>query len=377
MLVVAHTLTSVQRLMDVARLVENDLRIQVVFTQAPDVFGAGVRDYLTGIGAACLPWRQATSSRFDLAIAASLEGLHEIHAPLIVMPHGAGHNKLVGTGRGRTAGFRAAYDLDAQRLMHDGALVPSSVVLAHTEDLAQLERSCPEAVPAAVVCGDPSHDILVASRECRPSYQVALGAGDGRKLVVVTSTWGRKSLLGRRAGLWRRLVAELPEDEFQVVALLHPNVWSGSGSWQVRAWFADCLRRGLSLLPPEADWRPVVAAADFVIGDHGSVSAYGTVTGVPVLLGTFAADDCRPGSAQSLLGALAPRISARTPLRRQLLRAAEAFRPELYRAVVERLSSEPGRFHRNMRRLIYRLLRLRAPDTVPVALPAVPPCLVR
>ncbi|TDB92857.1 hypothetical protein [Actinomadura sp. 7K534] len=376
-LVVVHTVTSGQRVLEAARLLENDLRIRVVFTQAPSVFGAGVRDFLAGIGAAQVPWEQATSTEFDLALAASLQGLHEVHAPLIVMPHGAGHNKLVVRRKGRAVGARVAYDLDAQRLVHDGTLVPSSIVLAHSEDLGHLGRSCPEAVPAAVVCGDPCYDVLVASLECRPSYQVALGAGDGRKLVVVTSTWGPKSLLARRAELWSRLLAELPEDEFQIVALLHPNVWFGYGTWQVRAWLADCLRSGLSLVPPEADWRAVLAAADWIIGDHGSVTAYGAVTGVPVLMGSFAAGDCRPGSAQSLLGEIAPRVSARGSLRRQLRQAAEGFDADRHREVVRRLSSEPGRFNRNMRQLIYRRLRLRVPASVPATLPAVPPYLAR
>ncbi|MGP4026005.1 hypothetical protein [Actinomadura sp. 3N407] len=376
-LVVVHTVTSGQRVLEAARLLENDLRIRVVFTHAPDVFGDGVRDFLAGIGAAQVPWEQATRTEFDLALAASLQGLHEVHAPLIVMPHGAGHNKLVVRRRGRAVGSRAAYDLDAQRLVHDGALVPTSIVLAHSEDLGHLGRSCPEAVPAAVVCGDPCYDVLVASLECRPSYQVALGAGDGRKLVVVTSTWGQKSLLGRRADLWSRLLAELPEDEFHVVALLHPNVWYGYGTWQVKTWLADCLRHGLSLVPPEADWRSVLAAADWVIGDHGSATAYAAVTGVPVLLGSFADADCQPGSAQSLLGAVAPRVSGRGSLRRQLLQAATGFDAGRHRDVVGRLTSEPGRFNRNMRQLMYRRLRLRVPASVPATLPAVPPYLAR
>ncbi|RKS79704.1 hypothetical protein BZB76_1179 [Actinomadura pelletieri DSM 43383] len=376
-LVIVHTVTSGQRVLEAARLLENDLRVQVVFTQAPDVFGDGVADLLTSIGAAQVPWEQARQTKFDLAMAASLAGLHEIHAPLIVMPHGAGHNKLVVRRAGRAVGGRAAYDLDSQRLVHDGALVPTSLVLAHNEDLGHLGRSCPEAVPAAVVCGDPCFDTLVASLACRSSYQVALGAGDGRKLVVVTSTWGTKSLLGRNAELWPRLLTELPKDEFHVVTLLHPNVWYGHGTWQVRTWLADLLRRGLSLVPPEADWRAVLAAADWVIGDHGSVTAYSAVTGVPVLLGSFADRDCQPGSAQSLLAEVAPRVSKRGSLRRQLLQAAADFDGERHRTVIDRLSSEPGRFNHNMRQLIYRRLRLRVPATVPVTLPAVPPYLAK
>jgi hypothetical protein len=370
-LLVVHTVTSGQRLLDAVRLMENDLRVQVYFTQAPDRFGTGVPEFLAGLKAALLPWEQAIRTGFDLAIAASLGGLHELHAPLIVMPHGAGHGKLVSRRAGRAAGDRMVYGLDAQRLVHDGALVPAGLVLAHRDDRRELARSCPEALPVACVAGDPCHDVLVASLDRRSSYQVTLGAGDGRKLVVVTSTWGARSLLGSRPDLWPRLRAELPEEEFQVVTLLHPNVWHGHGEMQVRSWLAGC-----RLVPPEADWRGVLAAADWVIGDHGSVTAYGTAAGVPVLLGGFSDDDVNPDSAQARLGGLAPRISGRGSLRRQLLRAAEDFSPELHRPVIERITSEPGRFNRNMRGLIYRLLRLRQPATVPAVRPVPAPFLV-
>ncbi|GLZ06018.1 hypothetical protein Acsp03_34840 [Actinomadura sp. NBRC 104412] len=375
-LVVVHTVTSGQRLLDAVGVLENDLRIQVYFTQAPDEFGSGVPEFLSGLGAARMPWDQATSTTFDLAIAASHGGVHRVRAPLIVMPHGAGHGKLVSRRAGRAAGARLVYGLDAQRLVHDGALVPAALVLAHRDDRRELARSCPEALAVASVVGDPCHDRLRASLDRRPLYKMALGVGDGRKLVVVASTWGPRSLLGSRPDLWPRLLSELPEEEFQVVTLLHPNAWHGHGEFQVRSWLADCLRRGLSLVPPEADWRAVLAAADWVIGDHGSVTTYAAVTGAPVLLGGFPGSEVNPDSAQALLGAVAPRVSGRGSLRRQLLRAADGFTPERYRAVVERITSEPGRFDRNLQRLIYRLLRLRRPAAVPGPRPVPPPFLV-
>ncbi|MFB4296496.1 hypothetical protein [Actinomadura sp. NTSP31] len=367
---IVHTVTSGQRLLEAARLLENDLRVQVVFTQGPDVFGEEVQRFLARLGAATVSWAQATQTRFDLAIAASHGGLHEVHAPLIVMPHGVGHTKFVARRAGRAAGSRLAYGLDPQRLVHDGALVPSTIALAHRDDRAALARSCPEALPAAGVVGDPCYDVLAASRDRRASYQVALGAGGGRKLVVVASTWGRHSLLGRRPGLWPRLMAELPEEEFQVATLLHPNVWSGYGSWQVRTWLAGCVRRGMRLVPPEADWRAVLAAADWVLGDHGSATVYGAVAGVPVLLGAFHEADVAPDSAAARLAESAPRITGRGSLRRRLAQAAGGFRPESLLPVAERITSEPGRFARNMRRLMYRLLRLPQPATVPVTPPA-------
>ncbi|MXQ67908.1 hypothetical protein GQ466_28220 [Actinomadura rayongensis] len=375
-LLVVHTVTSGQRLMDAAKLLENDLRVQVVFTRGPDVFGEGVGEFFARLGVITIPWSQATATRFDLAIAASDGGTHEVRAPLIVMPHGAGFNKLVMRGAGRAAGSRMVYGLDPQRLVHDGSLIPSAIALAHEDDRATLARTCPEALPVADVVGDPAHDTLLASRARRSSYQVALGAGDGRKLVVVTSTWGPHSLFARRPALWARLLTELPEDEFRIVTMLHPAVWSTYGHWQIRTWMAEYLRRGLSLVPPEADWRAVLAAADWVIGDHGSATVYGAVAGAPVLLGTFHAADVSAGSPAAVLGAAAPRLSGRGTLRRQLLQAAADFHPDAYAQVVGRITSEPGAFNRNMRRLMYRLLRLRQPASVPTAQPAAQPFLI-
>ncbi|MEV5573846.1 hypothetical protein AB0L06_27720 [Spirillospora sp. NPDC052269] len=376
LLVVVHTVTGGQRLLSAARLVENDLRVQVVFTPGPDTFGTGVEEFLGGIGAASIPWRQAVRTEFDLALAAGYGGLAELHAPIVVMPHGIGHTKLVARRAGRAVGERVAYGLDAQRLVRDGTLVPSAVVLPHEDDLAALGRSCPEAVPAAHVVGDPSFDALEASLPRRASYQVALGAGDGRRLVVVCSTWGPKSLLGRRPELWSRLLEELPEDEYQVVTLLHPHVWAAHGEFQLRSWLADRLRRGLSLVPPAADWVAVLAAADWVVGDHGSATVYGAAAGVPVLLGSFPTGEVAPDSAAARLAEVAPRVG-RAALPRQLAQAAEGFSADRHREVVARITSRPGRFNRLMRRLIYRRMRLPQPPTVPATPPAAPPFLTR
>ncbi|GII66709.1 hypothetical protein Skr01_67940 [Sphaerisporangium krabiense] len=376
-LMVVHTVTSGQRLLDTARLLESDLRIQVVFTMAPDVFSNGVEQFVRRVGAVTLPWLQATQQRFDLAIAASLGGLHEIHAPLVVMPHGAGFNKLVpAPERAAPARGRTAYGLDAQRLVHDGVLIPAALVLAHEAEKARLARACPEALPIAAVIGDSSYDTLVASLPHRDAYRRALMVGGGQRLVVVSSTWGAQSLFGRRSGFLPRLLAELPPQEFRVVALLHPNIWFGHGVWQVRSWLAECRRRGLILLPPGADWRGVLAAADWIIGDQGSATLYGTVTGAPVMLANCPRAAVDPASPAAELAALAPRISRRTPLRDQLLKVAAELGPGRYRRVAERITSAPGRFDDNMHHLIYRLLNLRRP-AVPARQPAAVPYLAK
>ncbi|MFC8626619.1 hypothetical protein [Streptomyces anulatus] len=365
-LAVVHTVTAGQRLLEAVRLLEGDARVQVFFTQAPDVFSHGADHFLERLGGLVLPWHQAVQMPFDLAVAAAHGGLQELHAPVIVLPHGAGHNKLIPAGqRGRPVAGRGIYGLDRQWLIQDGRLVPETIVLAHHEDLTRLGRECPEALPAAEVVGDPCSDRITASLPQRALYRDALGVGARQQLVTVCSTWGPGSLLGRQWELLERLVDELPREDFRVALLLHPHVWNAHGEWQIRSWLAGLVRSGLLVISQHADWVGALVAADHIVGDHGSVSLYGAMTGVPVLMGNVPDGDLDPGSPAAELASFAPRLHADRPLGRQLARASAAYRAERYEQVTSRITSEPGRFAVRMRALIYRKLRLRAPAVRP------------
>jgi len=378
-LIVVDTVTNGQRLLEIAELFEADFRVQVLFTSpGGGVFENGVDDFLGGIGALVIPWRQAADSTFTLAIAAGHEGIHELHTPVVLVPHGAGFNKRVSAGQyGHVVRGREAYGLGAQWLVRDGVLIPESIVLAHDEERQRLERTCPQAVPHAVVVGDPCHDRIAASLPYRFAYRDALGVPPGRRLVTVATTWGASSLLGRAPELLVRLVAELPRDEYRVVALAHPNAWFGHGRWQMRAWLSEALRGGLGLVPPEADWRAVLAASDLVIGDHGSTSLYATAAGIPVVFGAPVSADVDPASPMGELARVAPRLSGRRPLTVQLGRLTPEFRRDGYARVAARITSQPGRFSRNMRRLLYRELGLTQPTGAVSVEPAALPTLIR
>jgi hypothetical protein len=377
-LIVAHTVTLGQRLVGILPLFESDRRVQVVFTAVPDPFANGVARLLRRLDGIVIPWEQATRTEFDLALAAGHASLHELHAPVIVMPHGAGRNKLVlrqdGSGSIAASGV---YGLEAQNLVRGGRVVPAAIVLSHRAELAVLSRQCPEALPAAEVIGDPCHDQLAVSRPLRAAYREALGVPEEARLVVTASTWGTKSLFGQLADLHDRMLSELPPDQYRVVALMHPNVWYGQGPRQVRAWLGSAMRRGLALVPPDSEWLGALVASDVVIGDHGSTAVYSAAAGVPVVLGTFPDEDVVPGSAAALLAASAPRLQLDCPIVQQLDEAVTQHRMELSGSVAARITSEPGRFHRNMRRLIYQMLGLSQPSSIPVAIPAGIPTIVR
>ncbi|WP_258016321.1 hypothetical protein [Streptomyces sp. AJS327] len=367
-LVVAHTMTYAQRLRDAFELLARDLRIQVTFTVAPHPFGGGVHRYLRHLGISVVPWQQVVHKPFDLALAAGSRGIEQIDAPVIRLPHGAGHIKpLRQDDITPTASTRPAGMLSRTQLTHDGKVTPAAIGLSHRRDLDELARSCPEALPVATVLGDPAHDRLTAGLPRRAEFRRALGLRPGERLLVVSSTWGPTSTFGRLDALLPQLLDHLTAP-YRVLVLTHPNIWAGHGGWQVNAWLRDCAQRGVSVLPPTSDWEAPLIGADVLLGDHGSLTAYGTLTDVPVLLTHSPRRAMTPSSPAAALARTAPVLSPGRPLMEQLKYAAREFRSGQYAEVAESLTSEPGRFHRRMRALMYRMLDLGEP-----AFPAQPP----
>ncbi|QSY47536.1 hypothetical protein [Streptomyces griseocarneus] len=383
---VIHNVTSATRLLDLLEPFEGDPRVQVVFTcTGSSAFEAGIREFMTARELPCISWEMALGEKFDLAVSSSRGGeLQKIDAPLVGAPHGAGYNKYLQRNRKPETGNRKpetgnrkpeAFGLDAEWLTHDGELIPSAIVLSHDEQRERLRRGCPEAVPRSVVAGDPCMDRLRASLPFREEYRAALGLRPGQKLLVLTSTWGPHSLLGANMDLVRRALAELPSDEYRVLAAVHPNVWYGHGGWQLRAWLAPFLRAGLILPSPDTDvWKAALVAADAFAGDHGSLTLYAAALGVPGLLGAFGEDVVAKDSPMDRLGAALARVAPDVPLERQLARAAAG------RAGDERLdgigalvTSRPMRSAELLRRLYYSRMELPEPEQPavprPVALP--------
>jgi len=360
-LVMASTITSAKRLWDVAGLLHGDTRVQLEFTVPPSVFNGGTAQMLAARGVPVLPWERAVAQRFDLAVAASFEHIDQVDAPVAVFSQGAGRDSVVRPPRrgsrpspGPVTGFCRA------DLMRDGTVVPVALALGHERELALLEEGCPEALPVAEVIGDPCYDRIAAGVGLRNRYRAALGLSPRHKMVVVASTWQQNSLLGSAAEVVERLSKELPAG-YRVAMLTHPNIWAAHGSYQMRAWYGSWIARGVVLVPPEADWQPILTAADFVVGDHGGVTLYATALGVPVLLGSFPADDVHPDSGAAALGRIAPRIVPGTPLTEQLEHAAAQFDAAAMARVADLITSEPGGFARHARRLLYRLLGLGQP----------------
>ncbi|WP_211362835.1 hypothetical protein [Streptomyces phaeoluteigriseus] len=369
-LVVAHTVTFAQRLREVFGLLEADLRVQLVFTTPPHAFGAGVGRYLQEMGITTVPWEEALEAEFDLALAAGSRGVHQLRSPVVRVSHGAGHIKpLTDTGSLPPGAERPPGMMSRRHLLHQGRVVPAAIVYAHERDLAELARTCPEALPVAHVLGDPCVDRITAGMPRRADHRRALGIDGGQRLVVVTSTWGPSSTFGRLDSLLPQLLGQLPVDRYRIALLLHPNVYAGHGTWQVRSWLAGCRDRGIAVVPPEADWQTLLIAADWIIGDHGSLTAYGTLTDAALLLTAAPGREVAAHSPAALLTGIAPVVSPGHPLAEQLEYTARMRRPGQYDQVAASLSSAPGQFHQRMRSVLYGLLGLGEPARPPVVAP--------
>ncbi|MFF0017392.1 hypothetical protein [Streptomyces sp. NPDC005374] len=390
-LLIVHNVTSATRLLDILPLFAGDVRVQMFATcTGSSPFLAGVPELLARAGLPVLPWDQAKDTEFDLAVAASYGGeLGSVRGKLAVLSHGVGYNKRLATpdtGHRTPDTGRPVFGMAPDWILEDGRPLATATVLSHPEQVERLRSACPEAVPTAVLAGDPCYDRILAALPQRDRFRRALGVGPGRRLIVVSSTWAPRSLFGgagsEGAGepgaddllpwLLSRLAAELPADEYRTTAVLHPNIWYGHGPGQVRAWLDNARRAGLEAIPPLDGWRQALIAADCVLGDHSSVTYYAASIGIPVLLGAFPQEDLDPLSPVAALGRTAPRLLRRGSLRAQIDRAITSHDPGRYRELAEQTSSSPGESAALLRRLFYGLMDVPEPEGHPALLDPLP-----
>jgi hypothetical protein len=368
LVVAARTLTSAVRVLEcLPSLLRGDPRVIVLFAHDPgSAFGDGVPDLLRDNGCRVVPWDRLPDVRADLVLTASENvDLPDADCPVLVLPHGVGFHKYVPDSRGPG---RRLSGMVPDRLLESGR---AWLAVSHPDQEAQLAAAHPRTAGRTLPIGDPCYDELLVSLPRSAAYRQALGVTGGRRLVVVSSTWGPTALLGRDAALPGRLLARLPVDEYAVAAVVHPNVWAAHGSWRLRTVLAPALEAGLLLVPPVHRWRQALVAADAVVGDHGSVTLYGAALGKPVLLAAFG-EESVPGTAAERLARTTRRLDPHGDIHRQIADAIErppAGVPPLARAAF----AEPGQALGRLREALYRLLELPEPRTAAPVPPALAP----
>ncbi|MEU6349750.1 hypothetical protein ABZ896_10535 [Streptomyces sp. NPDC047072] len=299
------------------------------------VFAAGLHEYLVRVVGAqhLLTWEEATRRPFQLAVACAVHpSMGRLDAPLMVMPHGAGYNRLVSQSTGDAV---SPAGLSRRELVHRGKVIPAVIGLSHPDQLPRLGRSCPEAVPRAQTIGDWCYQRLRDSECRRDQYRAVLGVADGRRLVVIHSTWSEHSLLGRHPRLPLDLMTALPADEFAVAAVFHPNVWARHSWAAVLERLREPMDAGLMVIPPQEGWRAAVVASDWVIGDHGSTTFYSAAADRLTLLATTGIEELDPDSPAAAFGRTAPGLDPEGDLYEQLLRAERDHAPHALRPVVD------------------------------------------
>lgn len=388
-LFVVHNVTSATRLLDVLPLFDDDLGVQLLATcTGSSAFRSGVADLLADTGLPVLPWEQALATPVDLAISASFGGeLAAIQGPLIILSHGIGYTKrlaapsierqLAGVGGGDEIRVATApvFGLSPDWLLSEGAPIADAIVLSHPEQFDRLAVACPEALPTAVLGGDPCFDRILAAHPYRDRFRRALGVRRGQRLVLLNSTWGPQSLLGNGEGtgndalpaLLAQVTSELPSDEYRIAAVLHPNIWHGHGPGQIRSWLDRARRAGLALIDPLEGWRQALLAADVVIGDHGSVTYYAAALGTPVLLGAAPLDSLDPDAPIADFIRTAPGLDARASLRGQVDTLIESHIPQP--GPMRFTSSVPGEAAVRLRRAFYGLMGAPEPPGPALLLP--------
>jgi hypothetical protein len=367
-LAIGRNVAALTRLRDVLTVFEDDHRIRVLFTVSPgSPFADGTRELIQHFESKFVPWQEALELRPSLAVSASSNGeLHRLRAPLIMLPHGAGYHKRHDTAD--DDGVAAPYGLSTAQLMHQGRLIPDVLGVSHGDQLHLLAAHCPEALPRAVVIGDPSLDRMAASLHLRDAYRHAMGVSPSHELLLVASTWKAGSQYDALPGAAREALRDLPADQFKVAQVLHPNIWSEFGADQIRRWSGKAREAGLILIPWREGWQAALVASDYVIGDHGSVTFYGAALGKPLLLAAFGSKDIVPATPVERLGELALRLDPDSDLTRQLTAAKEPHLVERCRAAAADAFDVPGQSIEILREIAYRLLNLPRPPE-----PADPP----
>ncbi|SDD48587.1 hypothetical protein [Glycomyces harbinensis] len=348
---------------DVEPLFAADSRLRIVYALIPGSrFGSGAAGFADRNGIDLLPWDDAAALGPDLIVTSSPDPcLYEAGAPVVSLPHGAGHNRL----RPELSGVSG---LSPEQIRGPRGEVPDFLALPGPAAARRLAVDCPEALPHAEVCGDLCFERLRAGVAHRSAYREALGVAPGRRLVVLSSTWDRSALSSRSRTLPERLLDELPMDEFALAYLPHPNDELADAP-RPTGFLHPHLANGLIMVPPDEGWRAALVAADCLIGDHGSVTFFGAAIGVPTLLAAFGFAHMPPELPLARFGRSAPRFDHAAPaapqLRRSIADGALAF--DFSEALAE---PEPGPSAR-LSAVVHGLLgstplKLVAPQPIPV-----------
>lgn len=332
----------------------HDHRVQVIFTVMPRQrdanFERWMRKLVQEAGVREIGWEEAVGRRFDLVVTASYEGaLNEISGDVVVLNHGTGVGKYL------------ALPPDGRLPVSDDGVSTMTMVLSHSEQ-RRYYADVQDPRARFLVAGDPWRDRLCASAHRASLYRAALGVDEHIRLIALSSTWGEYSLIATNPDLPLRLLDDLPWDEYRVALILHPNVWFGHSTWQVRAWMREALDAGLLLIPPHDSWRGTLVAADAFVGDHGSMLLHAGALGLPLAFGCTPNSELIEDGPSAEIEAQVPRLERHAPLVPQVDRLFAEHDAERNQATIDQVFEYAGESHAMVRRTMYELMELDEPE---------------
>ncbi|RLK59076.1 hypothetical protein CLV68_3558 [Actinokineospora cianjurensis] len=362
--VVLRTRTDLSRVLDVLRAIDGDDRLAIFWTvNEGSQFGGKLRDPLALLDVRLIDWEIARTMEFNLVIAAHTDdALGELLGPVATMAHGTGYNRRV---LYRTLDLDAPVGLSTAELVRDGVIVAAAIGLSCESQVEQLSRANPSAMPFAFQMGDPTWDRMLANLGSRDLIRHRLGVTPGQKLVGISSTWGHDSTIGYDPRLVNRVLAALPHDEYRVVLILHPNVWTLHSGFSVRGLLSAASEAGLITVMPTSDWPAALIATDAFIGDHGSVSVYAAALGRPFLFAGRGDDELVKGSTTLDFVRAARPLDPAVDLRDQIVDVMATYAASGVTEVARQAMGNSGESLRLLQARFYELMALDPPAQVP------------
>ncbi|WNV91488.1 hypothetical protein [Umezawaea sp. Da 62-37] len=134
------------------------------------------------------------------------------------------------------------------------------------------------------------------------------------------------------------------------------------GADRLMAIFRDALASGLLLLRHDDGWQVGLIAADFCIGDHGSVAFYAAALGIPFLKAVDVPGDLLSGSPTEQFIREAEPVNLDRDLHVQVLDMESRHDPARLADITSRSLGLPGDHGKAFRRKVYEILGLQ-PET--------------
>jgi hypothetical protein len=377
-LLVLHSGATVDRLVDLLAALKGLDRIKIEVTleagRTKSQFDcAALRKRLDDLGIELVPWRVAVRTRYAVVLSThATRGLLRRRWPnLVVMPHGAGYNRIRrrNTGSSRTPVGLSTRELTRRRFH---LLVPKVICLSADEQRAQLPRRCRRLLDRVRVVDDPAYAMLRRNMVRRPTFRADFRAGREQRLIVIATTYTDESLYRKHKEVIARLLAALPADQYRIVLVQHPNIPAVDGQFGTDLALGAEQQAGLIILPAfDGGWRAAVIAADLVVGDHGSVTFYAGAIGRPVLALRTGVVELAEESPFRLYLEETVELDPDGDLRNQVETTIADYKDGQFDEVVPHVISRGEKGLEHLREIILELLG-REPSTEPVRCDAVP-----